>query len=169
MHQKIVLESGLTDNWKNENSAIGSIPIQKHHISYSQDKTLLGGSGKTGKLDDLVRRRRGGRGKPRLSREAKVTVILENLPNSSQMDSKTAYNPGLYMGEIVKLFPSSNWRDIPELVDELCDTNVVTFRKGEKHERPDKFYYRTEEAITVLNKIEEIRSMKEELSSKFHS
>jgi len=151
-------------------SIIESNSIQKRHISYSQDKTLLGGgSEKKHKLDDLVRKRKGGRGKSRLSRETKVMIILTNLPNSFLMSSKTAYNPGVYMGEIVKLFPSSNWRDIPDLVEELCNNKVVTFRNSEKHERPEKFYYRTEEAVEVLDTIERFRIEKEKLSRKFHS
>ena len=144
-------------------SIIESNSIQKRHISYPQEKTLLsGGSEKKHKLDDLVRKRKGGRGKSRLSRDTKVKMILDYLPNSSLLSSKTAYNPGVYMGEIVKLFPSSNWNIIPSLVKELCDTNVVTFREGEKHERPEKFFYRTEEAIDLLDQLEKIRS-------KFHS
>jgi len=124
---------------------------------------------KKAKLDDLVRKRKGGRGKSRLSRETKVMIILTNLPNSLLMSSKTAYNPGVYMGEIVKLFPSSNWRDIPDLVEELCNNKVVTFRNSEKHERPEKFYYRTEEAVEVLDTIERFRIEKEKLSRRFHS
>jgi len=117
-------------------------------------------------LDDLVRKRRGGRGKPRISRETKVKIILINLPNSSLMSSKTAYNPGVYMGEIVKLFPSSNWRDVPSLVAELCDNDVVTFRKGEKHERPEKFFYRTEKAVKTLDNIESFTRIKKDLPFK---
>jgi len=144
-------------------SIIESNSIQKRHISYPQDKTLrVGGSEKKHKLEDLVRKRRGGRGKSRLSRDTKVKMILDYLPNSSLLSSKTAYNPGRYMAEIVNIFPSSNWNIIPSLVNELCDTNVVTSREGEKHERPEKFFYRTEEAIDLLDQLEKIRS-------KFHS
>jgi len=114
------------------------------------------------KLGDSVMKLRGGRGKSRLSRNAKVRMILDYLPNSSQMSSKTAYNPGRYMAEIVRIFPSSNWNIIPSLVDELCETDVVTFRKGEKRERPEKFFYRTEEAIELLDQLEKI-------TRKFHS
>ena len=67
-------------------------------------------------IDDKIKRRRGGKGKPRLDRNTRVRLILENLPNAALMDSKVAYNPGLYMNEIIRLFPSPNWRDIPTLI-----------------------------------------------------
>ena len=111
-------------------------------------------------LDDKIRRRRGGRGKPRLTRETRVKIILIKLPDEIQMSSKVAPHLGYYIGEIVRFFPSPNFRDISKLVEELCETGVLTYRKGRKDERPDKYYYRTEKAKSLLEAIEKMKDIR---------
>jgi len=115
---------------------------------------------KEGSIDELIRKRRGGGGKPRLSRDTKVKTILINLHDEIQMSSNTAYHPGHYMGEIIRFFPSPNWRDIPKLMEELCEAGVLTYREGRKDERGDQYFYRTEKAKSTLEDIEKFRELR---------
>jgi len=56
-------------------STTESFSIQKHHISYSQEKTL-----------------RGGPGKRKLSEEDKLILILVGLPHEKNMDTEDGFN-----------------------------------------------------------------------------
>jgi len=118
---------------------------------------------KEGSIDELIRKRRGGRGKPRLDRNARVLLILKNLPDEFQMTSKVAYHPGLYMNKIVRLFPSPNWTEIPSLIEQLSEAGIVTYREGEEDERPPKYYYRTATAVEVLKNLEKIEELRQGL------
>ena len=113
-----------------------------------------------GKLDELVRKRRGGKGKGRLSRYIKVKIILTKLHDEIQMTSDTAYHPGHYMGEIIRFFPSPNWRDMPDLMEELQKSGVIISREGRQDERGEYYYYRTEKARETLEDIEKMKELR---------
>ena len=111
-------------------------------------------------IGELIRKKQGGKGRSRLSRSSKVKTILTALHDETQMSSKVAYHPGHYMGEIIRFFPSPNWKSVPKLVEGLCDSMVVTYREGRGDERGKKYYYRTEKAKETLEDIEKMKDIR---------
>lgn len=114
-------------------------------------------------IEELVKKQRGGKGKPRLSREAKVIRILTMLRDEKQMTSDVAYHPGHNKSDIVKFFSSSNWRDIPVLLEQLKRAGILTAREAGSKEYGDYYYYKTAKAVRTLNDLQEIEKRRQML------
>ena len=103
---------------------------------------------------------RGGPGKPKLSREDKVIRLLIGLPHVQFM----ANNPGKNKNDINGLISeTANWRTTIELIADLEASGCITKRAAEKHERGDYYYYVTDKGVTLIEKMKEIRGLRQPL------
>jgi len=122
-------------------STIESFSIQKHHISYSQGKTL-----------------RGGPKKRKLTEEDKLIRILSGLPHQDNMEVDSGFNKNGIM-EFVIRERSLHHKAIGDLLTRLEVSGIITKRPSKKHERGEYFYYKTDKGNNLLNSIKKTRGI----------
>jgi len=123
----------------------------------------LGKSTDNKRIDDigeLVRKRKGGRGRTRMGDTAKMKIILSKLDPVEFMDpDKPGFRRGHYPGEILGFIPRTrNWRDT-KIIDKLEDSGFITCREPQPNDifQKTKYYYRTERGTMFLNSLNHIR------------
>ena len=122
-------------------STIESFSIQKHHISYLQEKAL-----------------RGGPSKRKLSEEDKIIRILSGLPHQNNMETDPGYNKNGIM-EFVIRERSLHHKAIGDLLSRLEESGIISKRPSKKHERGEYYFYKTDKGNNLLYKIKEKRGL----------
>jgi len=109
------------------------------------------------KLQAKIRKRKGGRGRTRMSDSAKMKIILSKLDPVEFMDpDKPGFRYGHYPGEILGFIPRTrNWRDT-KIIDKLEDSGFITCRGARHDERGDKYCYRTERGKRFLDSLQHL-------------
>ena len=108
-------------------------------------------------IEQLVRKRKGGRGRTRMGDTAKMKIILSKLDPVEFMDpDKPGFRRGHYPGEILGFIPKTrNWRDT-KIIDELEGSGFIECRVARHDERGDKYCYRTERGKQFLNSLQHL-------------
>ena len=104
-------------------------------------------------IDKLVRKRKGGRGRSRLTDSAKMRIILSKLESAKYMD----YRPGHSSAQILRFIPrSENWTDT-KIIEKLVNGEHIVSREGRADERGEKYFYKTEKGESFRVMLEPTR------------
>lgn len=113
---------------------------------------------KEGSIAELIRKRRGGAGKRKLSEDDKLILILAGLPHEKNMEVDSGYNKNGIMEFLIR-GRSLGTRSIGDLLIRLEKSGNIRKRESKKHERGDFFYYKTDKGNQLLYKIKERRGL----------
>ena len=103
-------------------------------------------------VDKLVRKKQGGRGRPRLSNTAVMQIILERLDPEETM----GYRPGHHPSQMLRFIPRTINYGYTEIIEQLEESGHITCRKPRPDERGSKYCYRTENGKQFLDQLNRI-------------